>query len=212
MLDWLLGWFGQWVPSVGQTIVNMVHGAVRAVTSWAGHIFGNVGDAWSDLWNAHGSLLAGLDHFAWRVWRHFTAIMRHDFPTLWRYLTWLYNLVIHLWHWLYRQLHREIAALTAWERRVWHDTVTWVKRDIWAPLKRRADLIWHDLIKWGYLAWWYITHPDKLAGLIGWALTSWLEQNAWSVAGHLGGFIVALVTRNLRRVSLLIEDVIHSAL
>lgn len=212
MLDWLAGFFGAFLPSIPGAIVNMVHLAARAITSWAGRIFASVGDAWNDLWNAHGGLLAGLEHFAWRVWRHLVAIVQRDLPWLYQAIVGLKRLLVRYVAWLWAHVRGLYLILVKIIRRTAADITSWVQRDIWAPLKRQADRIWHDLIQWGYTAWYYITHPDKLAALVGPALVAWLEGEAWSLGGKLGTFFVALFVRNLRRVALLVEDILHAAL
>lgn len=73
-------------------------------------------------------------------------------------------------------------------------------------------IITHDIPRYAYQSWWLLTHPRQLAKHLGWHLVRWLEDNAWSVAGHLGAFSVSLVARNPRRMAHVAEHIITSIL
>lgn len=61
-------------------------------------------------------------------------------------------------------------------------------------------------------AWWWITHPDKLAARLGWHIVSWIERESWAVAGRLGKFTLHLITRNARHVAALMEEIVTAVL
>jgi len=121
---------------------------------------------------------------------------------------WIKRIFVDLWHAIVWYYYLQLSIL----HRTFNDVTGWVVRDIWGPLKRFLDMTWCDLLKWGYTAWYYITHPDKLAALIFWYIVSLLEVNAWEAAKLLGTFVTALFLHNIRRVALLLEDIISAVL
>lgn len=97
-----------------------------------------------------------------------------------------------------------------------HDALhgAWTAQDAFetATARHLARIITHDIPVYAYRSWWLLTHPQVLAKWLGWHLVRWLEDNAWSVAGHLGGFLVSLVLRNPRRLALAAEHIITAIL
>lgn len=77
-----------------------------------------------------------------------------------------------------------------------------------AVFRALHQLITHDIPVWAHTAWWWVTNPEKLALMLFWFFLRLLEDNAWTVAGYLGTFIVALIARNARRVALTAEHII----
>jgi hypothetical protein len=143
---------------------------------------------------------------------HITAIVTVDIPKLWHGLV---SDALKLWHGI-----AHVAALAFyWVERLTADVVhwltslrRWIVREIWNPLVARAEQIWDDLVKWGYTAWWYITHPADLAKLLLWPLAKAVEDNSWSLGGILGTFGLTLVLRNARRFAQLVEHIMTAIL
>jgi hypothetical protein len=73
-------------------------------------------------------------------------------------------------------------------------------------------LITYDIPHYAMQAFWWVTHPAQLAETLGWHLVRFLEDNAWTAAGYLGKFILALILRNAGRVARLAEDIITAIL
>lgn len=212
MFDWLASWFGQWTGIVGQDITNLIHWSIRALQGWAGNIFNLVGTAWDDFYKANATLLGGLDHFAWRIWRHFEDIIKHDFPLIWHAWEWLKRWSVAFFKRTWQTIDRNFWSLVHLVERTRNDIVGWAQRDIYDPLKSYADRIWNDLVKWGYTAWYWVTHPDKFAVLLFWPIIGLLNANAWDAARVLGEFLTALFLHNLRKVAMLLEDILHAVL
>lgn len=77
---------------------------------------------------------------------------------------------------------------------------------------RLAAVITHLIPRYAMTAWWWVTHPDQLARVLLWWVLHWLEQEAWTAGLYLGEFVLALIRRNVRRVALLAETIIHAVL
>lgn len=208
MFDWITGWFIRWGPLVEQKIIDMVHWAVHAVASVLIAVFAHVLDAWKwylDTWRVLAHEVVDLAH---DVWDFAARLVRVYLPRItrwaWTWIVFLYHLSLKIWHDTLTALAVLRALAWSWIQALWHRVVT----DVWDPLKKYADLIWHDLLKWGWVAWWWITHPQNLAGLLFWHIIGWLEHYAWEASKRLGTFGLALVRNNLHRFLILIEDIV----
>lgn len=208
MISWLDSFFGRVAGSIGQQISNAVHWAVRAVAAVIFAVFGLVGRAWRYLAVGIYNFVAWVERFAREVVTFAAYVIRVWGRDLLHYaqswISWLYNTLISLWG----QVQAGLADLWNGIRKAYSDIEHWVISQVWDPLYAYARQIESDLIKWGYTAWYWVTHPDKLAAALFWYLVGLLEQYAWEVGGRLGGFITALIARNLTRFIALIEDIV----
>lgn len=175
-------------------------------------VFRLVGGAWNGLTDAFRAFHSALDNWSHEVYLFGDYLIRHLIPSIVRWA------------------ERELAKLSAFISRVYDDLqravndlilriastaralTKWVLDNVYDPLKEYADQIWADLKKWGYTAWWYITHPDALAELIIFPIATSLEKHAWQLAGQLGKFALSLVLANVRQFINLIEDIVDSVL
>lgn len=66
--------------------------------------------------------------------------------------------------------------------------------------------------KYAMTAWWWVTHPDDLASVLFWHLVKWLEARAWEAGKYLGEFFLSLITHHVRRLALLVEDIVRAIL
>lgn len=208
MFDWLTHWFVSWAPYVEQKILDLVHWAIHAVASVLIAVFNHVLRSWR--WFLYALTFWAYEeiHFAEDVWNFARRVVRVYIPRLlhwaWGWILFLRKLTLTLYDDAIRALVALRKLAWSWILALWHNVLKYV----WDPLKRYADMIWHDLLKWGYTAWYWITHPDKLAGLLFWHIIGWLEFYAWQVGKRLGTFGLSLVRNNLHKFLVLIEDVI----
>ena len=212
MLNWLSGFIGRWSGAVSGEVRDLVHWAVHALASVVYTVFGLVGHAWSGMVGAAEWLAGQVGAFAAEVYHHLWAIIKRDLPWLARLITAARALAVHLYNILLAWAWRELRALEALARRLVNDVRQWAYRDIWLPLLGLARDARRDLQRWAWPAFWYITHPAALAGLLGDALVSWLEANAWRVGQRLGAFTLALVVHNARRLAATVEAIVAAVL
>lgn len=212
MLSWLDSFWHSATGYVGDQVANAVRWAMHGITGVILSVFGLVRGAWSRLAGAAGAAWSSVESLGLATWHKFAWLIRVVIPGVLRWAAaWLARLqafALAIW----RQLARDIAAVIARITATAAAITRWALRTIWAPLKALADLIWRDLLKWGYTAWWFITHPDKLAEHLIFHLVTSLEAHAWTVARMLGTFTLALIHANLRRIALLAEDIITAVI
>jgi len=115
---------------------------------------------------------------------------------------------MNVYHWAVRQ----IDWIKHWVAKLIDAVRSWVINDIWKPLSRSLLAAWHWISHEGGILWYYITHPEKIVDLIWEALILKLESEAWRLGSRLGTFFFALFMHNLKRVVLLLEDIVNAVL
>lgn len=105
-------------------------------------------------------------------------------------------------------------VLAGWKELArWAETAAHLEDKMLAELFKHVwQIVTHDIPAWAWTAWWWVTHPDKLAAVLFWHLIRLLEDNAWIVAGILGKFVLALILRNARRVAGALEQIVTAIL
>jgi hypothetical protein len=208
MLNWLDSFFSSAKSTIGTAIADAVHWAVHALASVVFAVFGLVSKAWSGLVNAVHAFHAALDHWATEVIQFAQYVIHVVIPKVYRWasaeLAKLSSALAKLYDYLAAQVTSLIRRIEAAVTSV----TNWVLKNVWAPLKAYADQIWNDLKKWGYTAWWYITHPQALADVIVMPLVNSIESNAFAIASKLGQFTLAILYTQLGKVIHVIEDII----
>lgn len=212
MLSWIAGFIGRWSGAVDQAVRDLIHWTVHALASVVYTVFGLVGTAWKDMWRAVSWLETAAGRFAAQVFGHLWAIIKRDLPWLASAITLARQLAVRLYDAVRAWALGLIRAAEALAVRLVNDVRSWAYRDIWLPLLQLARDARRDITRWAWPAFWYITHPAALAGLLGDALVDWLEANSWRVAQRLGSFALHLVLANTRRLAQLAEDIITAAL
>lgn len=212
MLTWLARWFRGFASTVSQGVIDMVHWAVHALASVVLAVFNDVDSGWADLVRAADAIGRGLDTFGSWTWASLRALWRHTIPQLWRYIIDGLQLLRRSlgWVWDHAQLlvRESLAMVSRWLADLWR----LVLRDVYDPLRSWADTIYKRLIEWGFTAWWWITHLDKLADAMIFHIAASLEKNAWQLADQLGQFVLALLLRNAKRVLQLLESIVSAVL
>lgn len=208
MLNWLDNFWHRVAGTVGGGISTAVHWAMHALASVVFSVFSNVKKAWAYAVGGITALHRTLDNFGKSVLQFADWLWHVAIPAILRWvrkeLASLAADLAKLRQWALLEFAKIILAL----QKAVRDLTSWVIRDIYDPLKRYADQIWSDLKKWGYTAWWYITHPLALAEVLIAPLVITLEKYAWSIARQLGTFTLALIAGNLPKLIALVEDII----
>lgn len=212
MLEWIAGYVARWAGLVADSTIDLVHWIAHAIAGVVYDVFVHVGRAWEQVLAALEEIDTAAGLFGRWVWVRLRQITLTDIPQLWRAIVAGLRAAIDLEYHLYDKssalaTRYYLAALEAVA-----DAEQWALRTIFEPLADAAQLLRADLLKWGYVAWFYVTHPDRLAPVLLDALIAALESSFWRVAGPAGRFVLALLLHNARRLALLLEAIVTAAL
>lgn len=205
MFDSAAGAIDNTVRTWVRDLVNGLYGFLHIVT-------GLVGDAWNvlmatalELWHGLASFVNSL--VAFLIWIRRVLIpaiiaeYRKLFAEAEKFITSVYNYVL-------QQVKNLIHLIAKTADDLWQ----LVLRDVYRPLLASLTQAWKWITTAGALVLFYITHPDKLVDLLWLYLIAKLEREAWNVGALLGKFFLSLIVHNLRRVALLIEDILNAVL
>jgi hypothetical protein len=208
----ILSWLDKYFTIAGQTIdrnvSNVVHWALRAITALVFGQFRNTSAAWVVYYSQ-------TNYFS-------TCLRELSTATRGKHQYTLKVRVPALQKWALGNFAHGLAALAALAAAVARDVTAlgkritaglaalskWVLTSVWAPLDAAIKETEANLVKWGWTAWWWITHLDKLADAMIFDIAASLEKNAWHLAAILGQFVTALILRNALRVAQLAESIV----
>lgn len=166
MINWILGIWRQITGDIN-SVIRWITSTIAAVYSFISREFDAAYHAALDAWNFADSL----------------------FKQAWAYIVSVYNfarsivdVIIHnvivwvqrIWNDLYNYAHGVYETLVSWVDFLRHaiavgldDLRSWVINDVWNPLFNGL----RDAINWitheGAFVYYLLTHPDKLAALLG---------------------------------------------
>lgn len=212
MLDWLKKNFTSWANVVSDQIRQFVYNQVYAVMSFLGTIVNHVSDAWHQMYTWANGLFSGISAFATSVYAYFYRIIRVTLPGI---IRWADKAVKALTAWVWGHivtLTNAIWALRGYLLNLIDGVLAWVKHSIYDPLMSEVTSLWSSLKKWGYTAWWYITHPQDLADLLLTYILISVQKSVWLVARTMGEFFFRLFMQNVPRSVDLIEKIISDVL
>jgi hypothetical protein len=212
MLHWLDRFWNSATGAVGNAISSAVHWAMHAVASVFLAVFALVGKAWAVFVDAAVSLGGTLERFASSVYTWAGYVMHIVIPALTKWAQGEFDrLGLDIYN-LGKLLVRYVNDIYKWIAHEISDVTKWAIRDIYDPLKSYADQIASDLRKWGYVAWWWITHLPELAEAMIFSIVTSLENHAFEIAANLGKFFLALIMKNLKSFISVLEDIISAVL
>ena len=212
MLQWIAGYVARWTGYVEQNTRGLVQWGLHALAGVVYAVFGNVGKAWGDLRTALGWMHQAADYFVAYTVGHLAAIIKVDLPKLWNYAVAAFKAAEQLALHYYRLA---VAAIKVAEQLAAHLVAAlqaWVVAHVWTPLLALAKQLRADLLKWGYTAWWYITHPGKLAPILLAPLVAAAESSFFAIAGPAGRFALRLVVHQLPKLLTLAEQIVAAVL
>jgi len=212
MWTWLgriLGWAGD---TIGGPVVTLIHDLIHGVWGWLSTLFGNVGLSWTTMFKAGAWLHRALENLGLQQLATVWHIIFTRIPAV---VAWAWNHLQRLWIFataIAKRLEHDVLALIARIGIAIDKALAWVRDHVYVPLHNLLIAAWQWITKRGELVFYYITHPDKLAALLFDSILALLEREAWAVGSKLGKFFLSLVTHNLRRFILLLEDILMAVL
>ena len=121
---------------------------------------------------------------------------------------WVYSLVNGLWHYLasiFSPVSKEWDSLART-----FDRYKTLVTNFGVTIVTRFKDIYDWINKEGYLVYYYISHPDKLATLVVDGVIAQTEADAFAAAEKLGKFFLALIVKHLPALLKMIEDIIDA--
>jgi len=123
---------------------------------------------------------------------------------------WINGLITGVWHYL-----ESIFAPVSAE---WHEFA-----NAWGTIEKffqdflnAVHVRFTDVIGWinkeGYEVYYYISHPDKLAGLVVEGVIATAESDAFAYGEKLGKFFAGLIKAHLKDFITMIEDILDAVL
>lgn len=212
MLSWLDSFWKSATGYVAREVATAVHWAEHAIMGVILNVFGLVARGWRYFQQGAAAAWSAVGDFAHAVWVKFDWILHTLIPSVLRWAQAQLAALVTFAHSIWSSLLALVKAVDARLTAAIAAIVRWVAANVWAPLQALALRIWHDLTSWAQLAVYYSTHPQALADLLLLFLVNSLEARAWQVAQLLGRFTLSLIVANLRRVALLVEDVLTAVL
>lgn len=212
----MFGWIDRiwhWgAANIGGPVVDFIRDVLHGLWGFLYSIFGNVSDAWNDMFTAGHWLWRMAIDFSHAVWFRFYHLLRIFIPEIIKYFERLFDSVRRLAEWIIRWIAARVEWLIHKIETEIAFVIKWVRDNIWLPLLRDIRIAWNWITTFGKVVWFYISHPDKLVDLIWDFLIAKLETEAWNIGHLLGNFFLGLVLHNIKRFALLIEDIIMAVL
>lgn len=198
--------------AISGTVRSWVRDLMNGLYGFLHAIFGDVGTAWNDLQTAFLNVWHAAQRFALSVIAVVAYILRvlipaviHDYNRLVSDVT---NFAKGVYNYAVAQIERVVRLIASSVDAVYQ----LVLRDVWRPLLASLTDAWHWITHEGATAWAYISNPVKLVDLIWTFLLAKIEAEAWNIGSLLGKFFLSLIIHNLKRVALLIEDILDAVL
>lgn len=198
--------------AVDNTVRGWVRDLINGLYGYLHMIYGDVGSAWFHLEGAALDYWRALTSFAGSVLASFAHLFKVLIPAIiseYRKLfTEAENFIKTVYDDALKGLDRVTHLIASTADALWQT----ILRDVWRPLLGSLTDAWTWIKHEGATAWYYISNPAKLVDLIWLYLIAKLEREAWIIGSLLGKFFLSLIIHNLKRLALLIEDILNAVL
>ena len=212
MFGWIEGIFSRAANTVDSAVRALVHAAIRGIYGFLHSIFGAVIRGWSRF---YGDVTGYARHeleWAREVYNALVRLFRHLIPFLNNRITVVNITINNRITNVTRVLQHNITVETQQRKASILSLLAWIIAHILRPFLAFSAMVTHWLTHEGAMMLHYFTHLAEFAELLFWWIVHSLEKHAWDAAKVLGEFFLALLVHNLKRVALLLEDIIHAVL
>lgn len=208
MLNWLNNLWRQITGDINN-VVHWITSAIAAVYSYIVHLFDILAGDIADVARELDSWAKTVWDFIVQVYNYARAIVDVALKDLENWVLSLWNDVLSYAKSVWAQVVKWVDYLLSYIDKVWNDITSWVLKTIWNPLKNLIDGILHWITHEGALVYYYITHPDKLAALLGrylWdsylallkryggVMAKWLMHQMLNVAGPFADVLETIMS------------------
>jgi hypothetical protein len=212
MWGWIKHVLGIAAGVIDETIRTWVGDLISGVFGFLHTVFGFVGHAWLDLFNAARWMYAGVLHLGIETYATLYHALRVVIPDV---IRWASRFIHDVWTYaidVFRWTIRQFDWVKHWVLALWDDLRRWVIHDIWDPIWHTLYPVWHWVVNEGKALWNLVTHPALLVDWIWEHLLVKIEREAWNAGRLLGRFFISLVFHNLKTFFVLLEDIIDAIL
>lgn len=212
MLSWLRKHFAAAAGIIPDAVREFVYQQVYAVMAFLGTIVNHVAASWNYMWSFTKVLYTAFDVFGHAVYSYFARLVRVVLPGI---IRWASGRIAQVEKWVsgwVTVILRDAEAAKNYLVKLIGEAVKWAVDNIWSPLWAELLTVKANLTKWGYTAWWYITHPGSLADLLLLYLVASLQRSIWNIARIMGEFLFKTVLSQLPRSLALIEQILADVL
>jgi len=209
---WLKNVIGAGAHVIDETIRQWVSDLINGVFGFLHTVFGLVGRAWRDLFNAARWIYTGIVHLAIETYADFYHILRVVIPDV---IKWADQFIHRVWRYaidVFQWTVRQFEWVKHWVLALLADLRRWVIRDVWDPIWHTLAPAWHWITHEGIALWHLVTHPGLLVDWIWLHLLAKIEREAWDAGRVLGRFFLSLVFHNFKRFAVLMEDIFDAIL
>jgi len=212
ILGWIDSFFAKAYSEEWSIISAPLHWAIRGISALVFGQFQNTTSAWTVYYSDTNYYVTQIEEFITSSKNAHGYTLRVRIPSIVHWATLSLARLLAAIISLGRAIASDVARLTAYIGARIAALTRWILKNIWAPLYALIQKTYADLLKWGYVAWWWITHLHELAEALIFHIALSAENHAWELAGMLGRFAVSLILRNARKIALTVEDVITAVI
>lgn len=212
MFGWIENIFRSAANTVDDAVKALVHAAIRGLYGFLHSIFWNVIHGWEDFYNNVINYARGELSFIREVYNALVRLFKHLIPHLDNRITVVNITINNRITNVTKILQKNINTETQQRKASILSLLAWIIKHVLNPFLAFAAMVTKWLQHEGATMWGYFTHLEKFAELLFWWILHSLEKHAWDAAKVLGEFFLALLVHNLKRVALLLEDIIHAVL
>lgn len=212
MFGWIEGIFSRAGSTVTDAVKSLVHAAIRGIYGFLHSVFGSVINGWKRFFGDVTGYARSELEWARDVYNALVRLFKHLIPFLNNRIT-VVNVTINKRITVVTNiLQHNINVETAQRKASILSLLAWIIAHILRPFLAFSAMVTKWLAHEGATMWHYFTHLAEFAELLFWFIVHSLEKHAWDAAKVLGEFFLALLVHNLKRVALLLEDIIHAVL
>jgi len=212
MLNWIKHWFTKGAGQIEKTALHWIYVALHGIGGVIHTVFGDVNGAWLVLHRAMWSVMDAIRNAGDLAYHGLWWVIRKGLPDA---IAWAARELDKVWHWftvITRRIEHDILNALHLAEHYADSVWTWAWVHIVRPIKNDILSAWKWIHTRGELAWYYVTHPDRLADLIVPVLAGAIARASKPVLTRTGIILTHLVLSNLVRFTHIIEDIITAVL
>jgi predicted PurR-regulated permease PerM len=207
MLGWLksaLNWGIGSIKDLWNKVLNVINAVYGYVDGWLNALLSDI----NDLYQWASRLVTSVENWTISLYNSLNGWISKIYGDMQKWISslWdqLYGDIVGIGRWATQQLDNVIGWILAQLDKL----ESWVIQNIWNPLWSAISGTVNWIAKYGYWAYYMVTHPDQLAAFIAkWILASWINLGK-RYAGAFGRWMVHTALSAAGDVAGIIEDIL----